>query len=172
MCSKFPLSNGLQYWLHPLYRLQFALSNDFVLAAACVSMFYSYCYPTVYYTGYIYSLSSDCLLAATCVSIFYSYCYPTVYYTGYHYSLSNDFILAAIYVSLSLISVVQRFCNTGDTIYTNNFTPHLSNSRFFCVIQRLSFPIIFYLHAPPPPLPVFFLKPLSHSTPHVPFPFT
>ena len=71
MCSKFPLSNGLQYWLHPLYRLQFALSNDFVLAATCVSMFYSYCYPPpVYYTGYIYLLSSDCVLAATCVSIF------------------------------------------------------------------------------------------------------
>ena len=29
-----------------------------------------YCYPPVYYTGYIYLLSSDCVLAATCVSIF------------------------------------------------------------------------------------------------------
>ena len=153
MCSKFPLSNGLQYRLHPLYRLQFALSNDFVLAAACVSMFYSYCYPTVYYTGYIYSLSSDCLLAATCVSIFYSYCYPTVYYTGYHYSLSNDFILAAIYVSLSLISIIQRFRNTGDTIYTR--TKPLPPFFGFTFLLRYltSFLSHYILSTFPPPLP-------------------
>ena len=154
MCSKFPLSNGLQYWLHPLYRLQFALSNDFVLAATCVSMFYSYCYPTVYYTGYIYSLSNDFLLTATCVSILIvtviQRCtilatiirYPTTLYWRQYMC------------PFFLISVIQRFRNTGDTIYTKLY-PHFSNSRFFCVIQRISFPIIPYLHAPPPPLPVF-----------------
>ena len=35
----------------------------------CIHVFF-YCYPPVYYTGYIYLLSSDCVLAATCVSIF------------------------------------------------------------------------------------------------------
>ena len=103
---------------------------------------------------------------------FYSYCYPTVFYTGYNYSLSNDFILAAIYVSLSLISVIQRFRNTGDTIYTKNFTPIFRIHVSFALFNVFPFPL-YSIYMPPPPLPFqffFFLNPSLILPPMFPSP--
>ena len=172
MCSKFPLSNGLQYWLHPLYRLQFALSNDFVLAATCVSMFFFLLLsPGLLYWLHLLVIQRLCAGGNMCIH-FYSYCYPTVFYTGYNYSLSNDFILAAIYVSLSLISIIQRFRNTGDTIYTK--TKPLPPFFDFTFLLRYltSFLSHYILSAIPPPSPSsFFLKtPLSIFSPMFPSP--
>ena len=103
---------------------------------------------------------------------FYSYCYPTVFYTGYNYSLSNDFILAAIYVSLSLISIIQRFRNTGDTIYTKT-KPLPPFFEFTFLLRYLtSFLSHYILSTCPPPSPssFFFLNPSLILPPMFPSP--